>query len=326
MHPNVEHVLVRGAQSPLDDLDRYFFLFERPVTNICNGAWLNAINDAARARGLSVMLTGFLGNMTISYNGIQLLPQYLARGRWLKWGREIAALVRNRRMSWLGALAYSFGPHLSRDVWKGLNRMFRKEASDVTIYSAINPRRLKELNLDALAFERDLDLSYRPRKDDFETRLWALRRVDMGNFQKGTLAGWGIDQRDPTIDRRLVEFCLNVPADQFLSKGVTRALARRSFVDRVPKAVLDERRRGLQSADWHERLTAAHGQVLEEINRLNSFAPAARMLNLGRLNTLVHNWPKGGWERESVTVPYRLALLRAISTGHFLRKASGSNQ
>jgi hypothetical protein len=36
-------------------------------------------------------------------------------------------------------------------------------------------------------------------------------------------------------------------------------------------------------------------------------------------------WPTGGWENEAVLRNYRIALLRALSTGHFLRRASGSN-
>src|SRR5207302_503485 len=55
MHANIEHVLTRGGdRSPLDTLDRNFFLYDRPVLNLCNDVWWNPINDAVRARGPSV--------------------------------------------------------------------------------------------------------------------------------------------------------------------------------------------------------------------------------------------------------------------------------
>jgi asparagine synthase (glutamine-hydrolysing) len=82
----------------------------------------------------------------------------------------------------------------------------------------------------------------------------------------------------------------------------------------------------MDSADWHERLTAARGEVAEEIERLAACAPAARALDLARLRRLVADWPSGGWERAEVSSPYRLALLRGLSAGHFLRRASGGNQ
>ncbi len=40
--------------SPLDNLERNFRLYDRPVLNLCNATWSDAIFDAARGRGLSV--------------------------------------------------------------------------------------------------------------------------------------------------------------------------------------------------------------------------------------------------------------------------------
>lgn len=139
------------------------------------------------------------------------------------------------------------------------------------------------------------------------------------------LAGWQIDMRDPTADQRLIEFCLQVPMDQFLCKGVPKALARRALADRLPNAVLAEQRRGLQAADWHETLTAARSRVAEEVDHLATCPAAVKALDLPRLRRLVKNWPADGWNRDDVAVPYRDVLLTGISVGHFLRRIQGSN-
>ncbi len=39
----------------------------------------------------------------------------------------------------------------------------------------------------------------------------------------------------------------------------------------------------------------------------------------------MRDWPQAGWHTEATISEYRLALLRAVSTGHFLRRASRSN-
>ncbi len=88
-----------------------------------------------------------------------------------------------------------------------------------------------------------------------------LRRVDLGNYHAGILGGWGVDQRDPTADRRLVEFCLNVPPEQNLVNGETKALARRAFAGRLPQDVIASRGKGYQAVDWHEGLTAARDSL-----------------------------------------------------------------
>ena len=104
-----------------------------------------------------------------------------------------------------------------------------------------------------------------------------------------------------------------------------RALARAALADRVPLELLNERRRGLQAADWHEGMTTARQRILEEVVRLEQNGPASRALDLRRMRRLAENWPTQDWEREDIIEQYRLALLRGISVGHFLRRASGGN-
>ncbi len=327
LHANIEHVLVRSeGRSPLDDLDRSFFLFDQPMLNICNIGWANSICDAARERKLTVLLGGDAGNMGLSYNGMELLPELLRSGRWLHLWQEARALVARRRMRWRGVLANIFGPWCPAALWVWLNRIASGHASEVLDYTGVNPRRLTEFDIPARAKARKLDLVYRPWKDSFAMRLWGLQRVDSGNYNKGILGGWQIDYRDPTADVRLLEFCLAVPTEQYLRDGVHKSLGRRALADRLPKLVLDEPRKGLQAADWHEGLTAVRDRVADELGRLDACAPAAKALDLPRLRRLVENWPAGGWERDEVMVPYRLALLRAISSGHFLRRVTGGNR
>jgi asparagine synthase (glutamine-hydrolysing) len=327
MYSNIEHVLIRsGHRSPLDEIDRNFFLFDRPMLNLCNSVWINAINQAARERKLNIMLIGLMGNMSVSYNGAQLLPELLRSGRFIKLWREASQLMAKTSMSWRGAVVQTFGPFTPVWLWQWANETFLGHKQDVINYTAIRAERLAELDLGALARERNLDFSYRPPRDGFEMRLWVMGRNDPGNMIKGTLAGWGIDRRDPMADKRLVEYCLSIPTEQYLADGVPRALAKRALADRLPQAVLNEQKKGYQAVDWHEGLTAARADVAAELDRFATCTPAARALNIDRLKNLVENWPKSGWEQIGVRQAYRLALLRGISAGHFLRKASGANQ
>jgi asparagine synthase (glutamine-hydrolysing) len=326
MHPNIEHVLIRsGHRSPLDGLDRSFFLYDRPVLNICNNVWGSAINDEARRRKLTVLLTGQFGNMSLSYDGRELLAELVRAGRWMQWGRTAASIVRARHRRLRGVMTASFAPWLPRSLWRWFARTFQGQNYELNRYTAIDPARLAELDLPARARAHGLDFSYRPWKDGLAFRLWVIGRMDLGNYYKGALGGWGLDIRDPTADRRLVEFCLSVPTEEFYKDGVTRSLAKRALADRLPAEVLGASTKGLQAIDWHEGLTAARPQLAEEISRLEQIAPAGRALDLRRMRSLVENWPTEGWHRPEVIQAYRLALLRGISTGHFIRRASGAN-
>jgi asparagine synthase (glutamine-hydrolysing) len=323
LYPNVQHVLVRtGMANPVTGLDRNFFLFERPVLNLCNQLWFDAILDGAKARGCKVLLTGMSGNLTFSYQGMDLLARLLGSGRLLKLSREAVALRRNGTR--LGTVAsQTLGPYLPVPLWRAIARL-RRSGRALTDFSAINPDAARRI--DAAQREGGTDVSFRPPRDGVSARLKALSRVDLGNYKKGMLGGWGIDMRDPTADRELVEFCLRVPVEQYLSKGVQRALARRAFTDRIPRAVAEERRKGYQAVDWHEGLTAARPDLEQELTRIAATDEASSTLDTQKMKALVENWPDGDWHKPEVFQPYRLALLRGVSTGHFIRKAARSNQ
>jgi asparagine synthase (glutamine-hydrolysing) len=152
---------------------------------------------------------------------------------------------------------------------------------------------------------------------------------DNGALWKGILGEWKIDYRDPTADRRLVEFSLRIPTEQLIHGGEQRAILRKFLADRVPREVLDNRLKGYQAADWHEWLTLAREGIADEIARMDSFEPAAEILDLERLKGLLERWPAPGadeWNDYEAVAEYRCCLLRAISAVNFMRQAAGSNQ
>jgi asparagine synthase (glutamine-hydrolysing) len=322
LYPNIDHVLIRsGHRSPFARLDRNAFLYERPMLNLCNSVWVDAINDAARERGLSVLLTGQMGNMSFSFNGFERLPRLLRTGRLLTLGREVLRL-RQQGIRLESAAAHTIGPYLPARLWSAINR-WRGRDMALSEYSALSPAAAAEAK--ARMEASGGDLSYRPSIDAFATRLWVLGRVDFGVYNKGTLGGWGIDMRDPSGDRRLVELCLRIPMEQYLRGGRIRALARDAFADRLPPVIVNETRKGLQAADWYHGFAAARAEASEEVERFGSLEPARAAIDIERLRRLVADWPQGGWNTHQVQSHYRLALLRGISGGHFLRKTLQAN-
>jgi asparagine synthase (glutamine-hydrolysing) len=326
LHANVEHVLVRSSKRALlDGLDRDFHLIQRPVFNLCNQHWVSAIDDAAQERGLGILLTGQMGNMTISYSGREWLAELAGRGRWLRLLSECRPLVKAGRATWRSAAVTAFGPWVPIPIWRRLWQMAGRSGGDLSCFSAIDPESRRLSEVDRRARASGVSFPFRPGRDSWRTRVSVLRRADPGNYNKGTLAGWKLDVRDPTADQRLIEFCLSVPAEQYLREGQPAALAVAAFADRLPAEILAGRRRGLQAADWHEALTADRENLCREVERTANVPAAARLLDVPRMTALLDNWPAGDWNTAEVAAAYRILLLRAISAGHFLRKASSTN-
>jgi len=324
MYPNVEHVLVpNDARSPMDGLDREFFTGEQPVLNPCNMAWVRAIDDEAKQRGLKVLLSGSMGNMTISYYGLEVFAEALGRGDLLKFLRLWATLSGNGSARPLEPFRHGVGPYMPVWMWEAFLRLRKMTPYKLRDYSALAER--WETPVKAAAAARGLDLDYRPRRDGFESRMWVLNRMDGGAIGKGTLASHGVEWRDPTANRRLIEFCLSIPTEMWFAGGRKRGLARMAWTGRLPPEVLNEGRKALQASDWYEGFTAGRGDMAAEVERLEQCAPAADILDTAVLRQRLEDWPEGGWDGEEVMMRYRLALGRGVAAGHFIRKASGSN-
>jgi asparagine synthase (glutamine-hydrolysing) len=317
LYPNLSHSVVRaGGGSPLASLERNLALYDQPVLNLCNLVWLDAIHAAVRDRGLGVLLTGAMGNLSLSYAGLELLPELALAARWADWLREGRAM-RAGGARWRGVLANTFGGWAPAPLWRlagRLNRSPTQDGGSSTLVRADVRRALaKEVG--------STGLSNQPRRSAFDSRFSILRNASAVT-QMGVLAEYGVDVRDPTADRRLLDFCLGLPTDQFMQDGVTRSLAKRALADRLPSELLAAPRRGLQAADWHEGLASDLPRLSEEIAGIEACPAAAEVLDLARMRRLVEAWPDAGWDRWEVSEAYRTALLGAISAGHFIRRVS----
>jgi asparagine synthase (glutamine-hydrolysing) len=309
LYPNIRHTIIQTEATPLDSLGDGHAWFDQPVPNPCNHRWARAILDEAQSNGLPVMLTGQMGNLSFSHDGDDLLPSLLRSGRFLRLAQETWAL--RREGTGLRPLASAtFGPFVPAVAWRALARRLRKPhlQSD---FSLARPNLWSD-------GDRGRRYGQQPVLDMVAPRIAMLEQLDFGLFNSGILAGWGIDMRDPTGDRRLIELCLRIPADQFLQNGERRAIARRVLSDRLPATVLHERRRGRQSADWHLFLDASKTRIEHEVGLVASTPDLVDLLDLQRLRSLMENWPKqwdGSVQQEFL---YRRALLRALSVARFV--------
>ncbi len=80
-------------------------------------------DNAIRKRKLKVVLNGGFGNFGLSYDGVELLPELLRSGRWLRLWAEASALVAARHLRWRGVLANTFGPWCPPALWRWANKI-----------------------------------------------------------------------------------------------------------------------------------------------------------------------------------------------------------
>ena len=322
--PNIDHVRISTLASPLfDAVDRASFALDAPVWAPLNHIWLDAIGDEARRRGLSVLLTGQMGNMTISYDGSGWLLDLCRQRRWGEVIRQFRAQVR-RGATWRTLIDRYLVTQLPGPVRTQLRSLRGKRETTLHAISLIRPEFAARLNL--LEEARDLVGNLgKVDRGDTDIRVLMLQTVDLAMFGRAAKRMFGIEVLDPTADRRLIEYCLAIPQEQFLLNGEKRALIRRAMTNVLPPAVLSEPRRGLQTADWHVSMGAAREEIAREIERLSHSPLASEALDLPRMRRMVENWPSSGWSSGEVRYPYGTALSHGLAIGRFIRQVEGTN-
>jgi asparagine synthase (glutamine-hydrolysing) len=311
LHPNIEHRIVRPAGlSALKLLESSHRLSGQPVGHVCNNLWWQAINRSAGEAGATVMLTGEAGNFTISAGlGVDTLRDLVRAGAWGRWWSEVRALRRRRDFGWLQMLNASFGPWLPESLYARL----RGRSPEPPRFVAPGSRERMGRELQRAGWE------IRPPRDSAARRLAMLRMADPGNYRKRSLAEWGVEERDPTNDRRLVEFCFALPPRARLDGGVRRPALRRALAGRVPEAVLDQRLRGYQMPDWYEQI---RGEEVKDLARHAAAAGHARpVIDLDAMEAAARSWPASGWQERPVVYLYRMQLLRTLAAASFVNSA-----
>ena len=335
LYPNIEAVMVRSPDTPVTHLDRSASLYGQPILNLCNQVWVNAIDSEAKRRGARIMLHGSMGNMTISETGVTALTELFFAGRFAPWFKIARGLVNDGRMRWRGVAWHTVGPRLPIRLWLLGQEATNRKAVPVWRFSSAKPDLWNAATKQAEvsnAASHPLDQVWlreheTPDKDVVTGRLGGMT-ADVGAIEKAILGSWGLDYRDPTADRRLVEFSLRVPAEELIRDGQPRSLLIRTFGHLLPDIVLNSRKKGYQAADWYESLTRAKDAVVAELDRIEMFEPSQNLIDVARLRRLVADWPAADsekWSDPEVVADYRHALLRGVSAAGFMRKAAGSN-
>jgi asparagine synthase (glutamine-hydrolysing) len=327
MYPNIDHVRIANDDAPLlDALDLREAGQDCPVLNLSGQVWINGIERAARERRIAIMLIAAAGNFTISYDGGELLSSQLRSARLFGAARTIRDLHRFGGRSWLGLLGEVSESVLPGPVLRVLRRAVGKGQPGLYDLSLVNPKFVRSKALETRARAVAGDMRNIARGNSRALRLAVFDRLDYSHWPASTRRLFGIDARDPTADRRLLELCLSIPDTQFLHRGVYRSLIRRAMAGIVPDQILRERRKGLQSADWRFGFDAALPGLMGELERLRHSTLVRQCLDLSRMEQLLHRWPGPDNSSEATTIKYLSAFSSAFAAGRFIQRIEGGNR
>jgi asparagine synthase (glutamine-hydrolysing) len=221
---------------PLGDLERLPGLEDETFQS--PGYYMHgALYRAARDDGARIFLEGTGGDLVVSH-GIGYLAGLARAGRWVALRHHLRVAGSARLQGTLARrVAALVAPPGIRITWNRLR--YRGVLGQPTLLRGDFARRIA-LDDRARAVEaigRGLDLE--PARREHWRDLISPRLADA----QDALAAWalrmGVELRDPFFDRRLVEYCLSLPADQKVRRDRTRVVMRHAVGPLLPPIVRD---------------------------------------------------------------------------------------
>ncbi|NEZ55289.1 asparagine synthase-related protein [Adonisia turfae] len=240
-----------------------------------------------------VMLSGWGGDETVTGHGWGCLSSQFLQGRWQQLHHELCAFTKTsdnisqvRQTARYARLFYEkvlipLIPEPIAVLLAGRHSRYPE--------SWINPQFADE-HREAVRRLRGVALRERPGVQQMQWR-W----LDNGHITK-RLESWaingarqGVSYRYPLLDRRILEFCLGVPPEQFVQNGWTRSLMRRAVGGILPQEIRWNRSKIEQAAFdvIGQVMVAALPELLEQLQADQHFHAVAQYLDLKRLTEAV---------------------------------------
>jgi asparagine synthase (glutamine-hydrolysing) len=321
MHPNLRpsFPVVQPGQSLFAAHEELWGLGGVPARNPANQLWQVQVAKRAQADGLGALLTGAFGNYSLSPDGPRWLAELLRAGRLSAFGHEVRA--------WRGATGEPTASILRRRLAGQLMppaiarrrdaQAAARASRDWVANTALRPSAVDGLDLATVLPRRTANF-----------RANALAAVGTGAAQASSQAALaaltGVEHRDPTSNRRLLEVATRQPEWVRRHDGITRAVVRGAMSDRLPEAIRLRTRRGEQLPHWLDVMTAAREEIARELVVMREHPLSRELIDIDRLERLSCDWPASQQRREpGIEDHYRRTLWRAATVSRYLRWFEG---
>ena len=313
---NVRHVAIDAAgYGVLEGIEYLLAIHDGPSHAASNHYWLQAIADTAARHGTAVLLTGQMGNATVSWSGngsaLLALRQRQPGVAWQLFRHSDPTL-------WLTFKQQVLKPALVPAL-RSARRLRSGRMHSWQAYSALNQRMASALQLDERMRAAGHDSTFTPsRLEDQRPKLLKPNGGIGAGLWSEIGATHAISVRDPTSNLALLESLLRVPDDQFRRGGRSSYLLTRTFRGRLPEVVLEGRRKGLQAADLGHRIVRELPAMQECLGGLEAHPAAKELLDIGLMRTCLNNLVAK--VDPETTQNAGTILLRGLGVGLFLSR------
>jgi asparagine synthase (glutamine-hydrolysing) len=312
-------VFYADEASPFTSLDEAVWYEDEPL-NAPNLYLQAALYGVARERGVRVILDGFDGDTTVSH-GTMYMAELARAGRWIRLASEIAGYRRDPNISartLIRDYAWEYG--LGSKPWLNfVAKAIRSAGHRMAAYTGpakkgpsrrlLNPDFVKRIGWRERRSALQKRAPLTEREDHLQRLEWPLMSYYFEVIDRAA-AAHSVEVRYPFADKRLVEFCLSVPANQKMHNGWTRMIMRRAMKNILPPEVQWRIGKSNLSPSIRRGLAVFEGERIKQM-LFHESAAIEEYVDIDALRRYYERFVHGG---------EAIAIWRALSLGVWLKK------
>lgn len=292
-YDNIEINYCRSeGKDSLTDMYESIKIFEQPYKTYQNTFWYKEIMRRASNMKCKVLLTGQFGNYTISYGDFFTNMKTLLKNiEYFKFAKEIIDCSKFHSISILFTLS-----HVIKKLtpYKLKIKLKKSKVSNDIKYqnrSPINSSLISKWNIKKRLEEKGFVIHENEVNDMYYERKFMTSDsvfAQIGAIETKLSLFYGIIQRDPTKDKRIIEFCFGLGSNQYVNGGQDRYLIRRAMKGIIPEKIrLLEGIKGLQGADWKQRLNLRIDELYFLLNLCVNDDLCKKYLDIDEINNQI---------------------------------------
>lgn len=228
-----------------------------PIKSVQNLLWLKEAMSQSKLKGSRIILTGSYGNTSISYTNLNVYMNNL-------YLKNKKSYLKEECKAFSSTLDFSY-KYAMREIklscntpYEGNTYPYKKSFVKRSIANKLKADS-RIIDIEKRTFESSLSYDIE-RKNHV---LW-LALAQIGELHTLLSLLTGVIQRDPTVDKRLLDYCIHIPLEQYCKNGSDRRLVREYMKDIMPPHILNSKGKGKQSADLTYRFTANWENIKKE--------------------------------------------------------------
>lgn len=300
MYPNIDAHFENGeGKSFLESTAILSDILELPFKAYVNLSLFLQIMGKAQKSGSKVVLTGQVGNSTVSFGDINNSLYYLYdKKRFFTLLRYYNGYCKNARISRKGSLKGMLS-YLKRvkeridDDYSGQIEGTNKFVSSDTVKKSV----LSTKSIPGYMFRPKEFPMKRGEYDDYTYSTDAFAYIGAMETKLGLYTGTVM--RDATRNIDVINFCASLPFEYFCYMGLPRFLIRGVLGDMIPRQILYPLDRyGLQNADWLIRLENEKEDAYKRIEEALAYPGVVRYLDTAAVEKYHHVKPQFTAENE----------------------------